>query len=45
MSTTAPGAGLRAENLNTEGAWDYYEEPYRRKKKVKLSWTWIDPKP
>jgi len=27
MSTTAPGAGLRAENLNTDGARDYYEEP------------------
>jgi len=27
MSTTAPGAGLRSENLNTEGARDYYEEP------------------
>jgi len=27
MSTTALGAGLRAENLNTEGARDYYEEP------------------
>jgi len=27
MSTTAPGVGLRAGNLNTEGARDYYEEP------------------
>jgi len=27
MSTSAPGAGLRAGNLNTKGARDYYEEP------------------
>jgi len=27
MSTTAPGAVLRAENLNTKGERDYYEEP------------------
>jgi len=27
MSKTAPRAYLRAENLNTEEAQDYYEEP------------------
>jgi len=27
MNTTAPGADFRAENLNTDGARDYYEEP------------------
>ena len=36
MSTKAPGADLRVENLNSKGARDYYEETLTTSTKIKV---------